>query len=163
VNLIEAIHDARFFAEPFGGESFAAWRTFLAALFALPPTGSDLERFRQFTGRTEWPKRAVYEVWLIKGRRAGGSFISALVAVFLACFRDYSQVLAKGERGTLMVLAADKRQARTVFRYIRGLIQSVPRLERMVEAETLERIDLSNRVTIEVHPASFRSVRGYTL
>ena len=50
----------------------------------------------------------------------------ALGAVFLAVFRDYSLVLAPGERGTVMCLAADRRQARTVLRYIRGFFDSVP-------------------------------------
>jgi hypothetical protein len=36
------------------------------------------------------------------------------------CFRDYRPLLAPGERGTVMLLAADRRQARTVFRDIRG-------------------------------------------
>ena len=36
-------------------------------------------------------------------------------------------------------------------------------LRRMVERETAEGFDLTNRVTIEVHTASFRAVRGYTL
>jgi hypothetical protein len=36
-------------------------------------------------------------------------------------------------------------------------------LARLIEAERLESIDLHNRVTIEVHTASFRTVRGYTI
>jgi len=95
-------------------------------------------------------------------RRGGESQIAALLAVFAACFKNYSELLSPGERGTFMVIVADKRQARTVLRYIRGLIQSVPMLEKMVEHETQERIDLRNRVSIEVHTASFRAVRGYT-
>lgn len=36
-------------------------------------------------------------------------------------------------------------------------------LARMMERRTSQEIDLNNRVTIEVHTASFRSVRGYTV
>jgi len=36
-------------------------------------------------------------------------------------------------------------------------------LARMIERETADTIDLSNRVSIEIHTASFRSVRGYTV
>ena len=36
-------------------------------------------------------------------------------------------------------------------------------LRRMVVTSTKESIELSNRVTIEIHTSSFRSVRGYTL
>jgi hypothetical protein len=86
-----------------------------------------------------------------------------LVGVYLACFRDYSAVLGPGERGVVMALAADRRQARTVLRYIEGLIDDVPLLAPMVQARTKESIDLNNRISIEVHTANFRSVRGYTI
>ena len=36
-------------------------------------------------------------------------------------------------------------------------------LAQLIESETQERVDLRNRVTIEVHTASFRSTRGYTI
>ena len=62
-----------------------------------------------------------------------------------------------------MVLAADRRQARTVFRYIDGLISNVPMLAELVERRTSEEIHLRNRISIEVHTASFRAVRGYTI
>jgi phage terminase large subunit-like protein len=72
-------------------------------------------------------------------------------------------LLAPGERGTLMVIAADRRQARVVFRYVEGLLDEVPMLAALVQSRTREAIHLTNRVTIEVHTASFRAVRGYTL
>jgi hypothetical protein len=64
--------------------------------------------------------------------------------------------------GTLPIIAADRRQARTVMRYVKALLD-VPMLRAMVERETADAIDLSNRVTIEVHTASWRAIRGYTL
>jgi hypothetical protein len=36
----------------------------------------------------------------------------ALIAVFLAAFKNWSDQLIPGERGTIMVIAADRRQAR---------------------------------------------------
>ena len=33
----------------------------------------------------------------------------------------------------------------------------------LIEAETQESIQLRNRVSIEIHTASFRSTRGYTI
>jgi hypothetical protein len=38
---------------------------------------------------------------VIVGRRGGKSLIAALVAVFLACFKDYSAVLAPGARSVV--------------------------------------------------------------
>ena len=56
-----------------------------------------------------------------------------MIAVFLACFHEYRQYLAPGERGTVVIIAADRKQARTIFRYIRGLLTGVPMLKRMIE------------------------------
>jgi hypothetical protein len=39
----------------------------------------------------------------------------------------------------------------------------VPMLRQLIEAERQEGIDLSTRISIEVHTASFRAVRGYTI
>jgi hypothetical protein len=100
---------------------------------------------------------------VVVGRRGGKSRVAALVAVYLACFRSYADVLSRGERGVVMVLAADRRQARNVFGYIAGLLDAVPALAELVETRRRESIDLKNSVTIEVHTASYRTVRGYTV
>jgi hypothetical protein len=63
-----------------------------------------------------------------------------------------------------MLVAADKKQARVVLGYIRAFLAETPMLSGLVTRETRESIELSSRrVAIEVHTASFRSVRGYTL
>jgi len=142
--------------------TWAAWRAFLCALFALPMSEGEAEMFRGCTGRATLPLAAFVEAWLICGRRAGKSFVLALVAVFLACFRDYATYLGPGERATVMVIATDRKQARVIFRYVRGLL-SLPMLAPLIEHETAEAIDLRNSVTIEIHTASFRTTRGYTL
>ena len=164
LTIRQAIADERLFSRWFEpAESWLAWVAFLTALFGLPMTDAERDIYQRHTGRQVAPSEPVREGWLIVGRRGGKSFIAGLVAVFVSCFRSYDNVLAPGERGTLMVLAADRRQARTVFRYIDGLITGVPMLERMVESRTAESIHLNNRISIEVHTASFRAVRGYTL
>ena len=163
LTLLDAMQDKALFGPWFQGKSWAAWKAFLAALFGLPVHKATLEIYRQHTGRTSAPDSPVREAWLVVGRRGGKSLVSALVAVFLACFRDYRKILAPGERGTVMVIAADRRQARGVFHYIAGFLDAVPMLTRMVESRTKETINLTNRVTIEVHTANFRAVRGYTV
>jgi hypothetical protein len=86
----------------------------------------------------------------------------ATTACYLACFFDYKPFLNIGERATLMVIAADRKQARTIMRYIRGILQT-PALVKMVLNERAESFDLNNRVTIEVHTASFSTTRGYSV
>jgi hypothetical protein len=88
--------------------------------------------------------------------------VLATIAVFLACFRDYSPYLAPGEVATIAIIAADRRQARTIFRYILGLLEEVSMLKQKVVDETNETITLNNRVVIEIATASFRVTRGYT-
>jgi hypothetical protein len=62
-----------------------------------------------------------------------------------------------------MVIAADRRQARVIMRYVKGLLNAVPMLKATILVETAESIELRNSVIIEVHTASFRTVRGYTV
>jgi hypothetical protein len=97
------------------------------------------------------------------GRRSGKSRILGLIAVYLATFIDWRPYLAPGERATVMVLAADRRQARTIMRYVEGVIDAVPMLRALVVSRAAEAIELANRVVIEIHTASFRAVRGYTV
>jgi hypothetical protein len=143
--------------------SWENWFAFLAALFALPLRPEQLAVYQHCTGRSAPPTTPLSEAWLVCGRRAGKSFVLALIAVFLACFQEYRHFLAPGERGTIVIIAADRRQARTIFRYVRGLLNGVPMLARMVERETADAFDLTNSVSIEIQAASFRSTRGYTL
>jgi hypothetical protein len=164
VTLLDAIHDRHLFAPWFKDEAtWHGWRAFLAALFALPMTPEQRSLYRQCTGRSELPATPAAEGWLVCGRRAGKSFTLALIAVFLACFRDWCPHLAPGERATVMVIATDRKQARVIFRYIRALLTRVPLLARMIERKTVEAFDLSNSVSIEVQTASYRSTRGYTI
>lgn len=151
------------FAPWFKGNSWQAWLSFLAALFGLPMNDAQAEIFRRHTGRSALPAASAKEGWLIVGRRGGKSLIAALVAVYLACFRDYLPFLGPGEVATIMVIAADRRQARVIMRYVAGFFDHIPMLSALVANQTKESIELSNRVVIEIHTASFRSTRGYTL
>ena len=164
LTILDAMVDPLIFGRHwFQGRTWDAWKVFLRALFGLKMDKAVMEVYRRHTGRKVAPRKPGREAWLVVGRRGGKSLISALVAVFLACFRDYRGLLAPGERGTVMVIAADRRQARVVFRYIQGFLDAVPMLAQMVESRARETINLSNRVTIEVHTANFRAVRGYTV
>lgn len=165
MNILQACEEPQLFGPWFKNrENYEAWFAFLAALFGLPMTDEQLAIYRRHTGRQEPPTEASSEAWLIIGRRGGKSFVSSLVAVYLACFFDYEQYLAPGERGTVMIVAADKKQARVILRYIGAMLTKIPMLQAMMlkPEVTANGIDLSNSVSIEVGTASFRSTRGYT-
>lgn len=163
MTILDAMRDPALFGPWFDPASWRAWSAFLAALFALPMSDADVDVFRQCTGRTTPPKSPAREAWVVVGRRGGKSRIAAAIAVYLACFADHRANLAPGEVGTVALIAADRRQARTLMRYIAGFFDAVPMLGQMVTGRTKESITLANRIVIEVHTASFRSVRGYTL
>jgi hypothetical protein len=161
--IIDACGDPELFARWFRDPvTWRAWFVFLRVLFGLPMSEADRTLYAACTGRAAAPAGGFREAWLICGRRGGKSMILALVAVFLAVFIDWSPYLSPGERGTVMIIAADRRQARTILRYIRALLKT-PVIASLIERETAEVIDLSNGVTIEILTASFRTVRGYTL
>lgn len=163
ITIIKTMDDKNLFASFFDGRPFGAWQVFLKALFALPMSDEDAAVFQRHTGRTTTPTDPAREGWLIVGRRGGKSLISAFVAVYLGCFRKYDAHLAPGEVATVMVIAADHRQARTIMRFIGGFFDTVPMLGQMVKRRTRESYELKNRVIIEVHTCSYRAVRGYTI
>lgn len=163
IDIRQAMTDRELFGPIFGGDSFAAWRSLLAGFYGLPLSEDEAATFKALTGRTETPQGAFLELWLAIGRRGGKSHAAAFLAVYLAAFHDYRDRLAPGEVATVMVIAADRKQARAVMRYTSGLVNDNPMLRRMVLRENSEQIELNNRCVIEITTASHRSVRGYTL
>jgi hypothetical protein len=162
--IFDAIENSELFRPWFRDPAtWSAWFTFLRSLFGLPMSDTERGIFEACTGRPEPPEGGAQEAWLICGRRSGKSIVLALVAVFLATFRDWRPYLAPGERGTVMVVATDRRQARVIYRYAAALVGEVPALAAMIERQTAEGIDLDNGITLEILTANFRTVRGYSL
>jgi hypothetical protein len=163
--LLDAVDDPQLFRPWFKNrETWQSWFVFLRALFALPLKAEELALYRECTGRTEAPTSPATESHLICGRRSGKSFTLALIAVYLAAFHTYRQYLApSGERGVVLVVASDRKQARVIFRYVRALLLDVPMLRKLVERETADAFDLNNSTSIEIMAASYRSLRGYTV
>jgi hypothetical protein len=166
-NIIRAMEDPQLFGQGFErrllrGDTFACWKVFLRALFALPMTDPDREVYRVHTGRTDPPGEPFNEAFCIVGRRGGKSLIAALIGVYLATFKDYEDMLAPGEVGTLMIIAADRRQARVIFGYVIALLGSSPMLRSLVTSKLKESVELG-RIRIEIHTCSFKATRGYTL
>ncbi|MGP9831142.1 hypothetical protein [Marinobacter sp. NSM] len=162
ITIRDLMTDPALFGEQFGGDSFTAWRALLAGFYGLELAEDELPHWQELTGRQSAPEAAHDELWLAIGRRGGKSQAAALLAVFHACFMDYRDRLSPGEVATVLCLAADRKQARAVFRYITGLMNANPMLQRLITRETTETLELSNRAVIEVGTASFRATRGYT-
>jgi hypothetical protein len=141
-------------------QTWTPWFSFLRVLFGLKPTKGDFELFQACTGRTDAPTGGFTKAWLCCGRRSGKSRMLAMIAAYLSVFRDWTPFLSPGEVPTIMVLAADRKQARVIFRYTREFLKALSVVS--IERETLEVLELSNGVNVEIMTADFKSVRGYT-
>jgi len=166
VDIIQTLRDNQLFAKWFDvDDSWKAWSVFLKALFCIPMDAEEMEIFTEYTGRAEAPNRTkpFKESTLIVGRRGGKSQALAIIAVYLACFKDWRRYLAPGERGTIMIIAQDRNQAQIIFRYIFALINDTKVLAPLIKSPRKEMLELHNGINIEVHTASLRSVRGYAM
>jgi hypothetical protein len=83
----------------------------------------------------------------------------SIVAVFAAVFKDWRPFLAAGERAVVLIVAADREQAKLVRRYIGGILNT-PMFASRIENETADAIELAGNVVIEVATCSYRTVRG---
>jgi len=137
------------------------WFTLLKAMFGISLDRDEKKVFRKVAKRK--PGGPFREVFIIAGRRSGKSFITSLVAIFLALFFDYRPYLKAGERGVIQILAVDRAQARVIFNYICGILNSTDILRQYVIKELTERIELKTNVDIEVATCSYKAIRGRTV
>ncbi len=145
-----------------GGPSWLGWRALLLAALGEELEPEERAEFERLTGRPNEPLEKVDEFWSIVGRRGGKSRAISCLAIYLALLCDYSDCLAVGERGVLLILAQNQKQAGIVFNYISGILESIPALAKLVTNKTSEIISLANGIDIEIRAASFRGVRGIT-
>jgi hypothetical protein len=87
--------------------------------------------------------------------------VAALVATYKAITFD-TATLAPGEVAMVPVIAADRAQARAVMGYVRALC-GLSAVRPWVGRTLRETVELKSGVNIEVHTASYRTVRGYTV
>src|SRR5205814_2242808 len=97
------------------------------------------------------------EFWAIAGRGSGKSRIVSLLACFFASKR---YITVAGEYIYVAVVAPDKKQSRVTYRYIVGLLRSVPALAALIVREGKDSIELANGVIIETITASVAAPRG---
>ncbi len=153
--------DHTLFGRTFARSTFAAWRTVAKVLDGLPLEPQELELYRQITGRDAPPDAPCREAYLIKPRRAGGTLFAAALGLH-AALADYRDRLGPGEVATVGMIAADRRQARGLMNYVKGLIADSPVIGAEVTGDTTETVSFAHRSLLEVHTTSFRSTRGYS-
>lgn len=157
-----ALDDPELLARVLDGPSWKAWRCILIAAMGEALTNNERHLFTQLTQRAREPLEGVEELWAVAGRRGGKTRAAAALAAYLAACVDYKDRLAIGERGLVLCLAQNQKQANVSFSYISGLFRAIPALAELVEAEMTDTLRLSNNIEIEVRAASFRGLRGVT-
>ena len=161
LSIIDVIENEDLFGPLFKHqETWKSWKVFLKSLFALSMDEEERKFFAEHTGRKIAPSEQSSEAFAIVGRRGGKSFISAVIAAYLAIFRPWQ--LSGGDIGYIFVLSPDRQQARVVLSYIKSIF-ALPAFEHLVAAELKTELRLKNSIAIEVRTASYRTVRGYTV
>lgn len=164
VTIDEALADPQLLGAAFGDLStWQAWRAVLKAAFGIELNRDEAREFAAVAGERMAPERRVRELWAIIGRRSGKSHVAALIASYIGAFIDHSAKLVPGEVGTILVLAASKKQADGVFGYCRAFFETSPLLRALIIDITVDEIRLVGNVTISVHTNNYRTVRGRTL
>jgi hypothetical protein len=144
-------------------QSWENWITVLKAAFGQQLTHDEIQAFEAVAGSRKPPAQKVRELWVLLGRRGGKSRVAGAVAAYIAALVDHSAKLVPGETGYVLVLAATKDQARVITGYAEGFLKASKLLSNLVSEVTADEIRLENNVTIAVHPANFRTIRGRTL
>jgi hypothetical protein len=91
-------------------------------------------------------------------RRGGKTFTMALMAIYLAEFRDWTPKLSPDERAVVLSVAADREQAKILHRYIAFSRRRCCR--RLCRMWTADSIEFNGSVVIDVVTPSYRSVRS---
>jgi phage terminase large subunit-like protein len=70
--------------------------------------------------------------------------------------------LVPGERGILLIVAPDTKQASIVLDYVTAVFEGSPILNQLVVGRTGRELNLNNNISIEVRASDFRTIRGST-
>jgi len=165
LNIIESIHDKNIFKPLFKDLStWRAWEVYLRTLEGLPiEDGKDRALFKACTELSKPPVQRYRESFVICGRRSGKSYISSIIASYLAAFKDWTPFLSPGEKGWIFIVANDKSQARIIKNYISGIFNSNRMLRNLVEKDLAWEIELKNGVIVSVKTSNYRTLRGFTV
>jgi len=160
ISLRKALADPQLLAGALPGDTWAAWRTLLIAAMGEPLDDEEREVFKGLTGREREPGQRVEEAAFVVGRRGGKSKAMAVLAAYLAGLCEHP--LVRGERGVLLCIAPDQRQATIVLDYAEAALSDSPLLKQLVANRTSDTLELTNGITIEVRASSHRRLRGPT-
>ena len=161
VSYREARRDPRLLGNLMPGDSWQPWDALLLAALGEALTAPERAIFKTFTQRDHEPGHLVEEFVAVKGRRAGGSYSAGVLATYLGGLCEHP-ALVRGERGIILICAADTRQSTVILDYVEADFAQSPVLAQLVEQRTQTTLRLTNNIDIEVRAADFRRLRGLT-
>src|SRR5207344_2640704 len=162
VALREALSDPNLLGTAIAGDSWRSWRVLLIAAMGEELTENEREIFTQLTGREREPLRRIDQFAAVIGRRGGKSRAIATLATYIAGLCDHQDALVPGERGVLLCVALDQRVAKIILDYAEACFERSPILKQLIANRTADALELTNGISVEVRPASFRKLRGPT-
>jgi hypothetical protein len=161
ISLRKSLADKNLLGTTLAGDSWAPWRTLLIASMGEPLSEDERSVFTSLTGRAQEPEARVEEFVGVIGRRGGKSRAISVIATYLSGLCQHPN-LVPGERGVLLVIAPDQRQADIVLDYIEANFRGSPILRQLIEARTARSLRLTSRIDVEVRSSDFRRLRGPT-
>jgi hypothetical protein len=141
-----------------------AQATLLKALDGQGLDAEELALWRLCTGRQTYRGVKFLEATVICGARSGkDSRVAAPLACYGAVFGGHEAHLARGETGTIPLVAQDQKATRTAFGYIRDYMLHSPLLTAMVEEPREAELRLTNRIHIVCFASTAKSIRGWSI
>ena len=161
-SMRQALSDPALLGAALVGDSWAAWRTLLIAAMGERLTRAERALFARLTGRQREPGKRVEELWAVIGRRGGKSRAMSVLAAYVGGLCEHTDKLAPGERGIVLCIAPDQKQAGIVLDYCEAAFRAAPVLAQLIARRTSDTLELTNRISIEVRSSNFRRLRGPT-
>jgi hypothetical protein len=162
VTMRDALSNEQLLGNALAGDSWAAWRILLIAMMGEPLTDDERVIFTKLTGRTREPLQMIEEATLVAGRRGGKSrAMAAGLAVYVAALCEHPR-LVPGERGIVLMIAPDQKQAKISLDYCTACFEQSPLLRQLIAVRTADELQLTNGISVQVRSSSFRRLRGLT-
>jgi hypothetical protein len=142
-----------------------AQRTLLKSIYGETLDDEELDLFRVCTGRATYTPRSYGEISVVAGARSGkDSRVAATTVLYEALFGGHERSVAKGETGTVVLIAQDRAATGVAFNYITAYLQRSPVLAGLLDGEPLaSSLRLRNGLVVQCFPSTLRAMRGYSV
>ena len=158
--LAAAMRDRNLLGGPFMAKTFWPWHCVAKVLSGERLDEREAALFRQCTGRAKLPAGPVRRLIMLVGRRGGKDRFESAVGVYEAALGgDWGALMSAGEQAVVVLIGADRRQAKILRRYCAGLLRA-PLLAAEIVRDTDEAIEFRNGAALEIATNDASLVRG---